>query len=142
METVSPTTRWFERTLNPPRMVTTERDRRILDFAHQHRLISTEHIFTLLGATSQGQVRKVRKRLRLLYDHRFLDLPPLQTLDHRRKGSVPKVYALARNCPPLFIRGTQGDPIGGEWQYPVSGHRSASNSPYLAPVESAIITSG
>ncbi len=95
MEATTPA-RWFERTKNPSRMVLTTRDRQILAFAHEHRLISTTHVCTLLGAATPGQVDKVRKRLRLLFDHGFLDVPRLQVVDHRRTGSVPKVYALSR----------------------------------------------
>ncbi len=98
-------------------MVLTERDRQILRYAHEHRLINTYHVCALLGASSPGQLDKVRKRLRLLFDHRFLDVPFLQVLDHQRKGSVPKVYALARKGAAEIKRpwGGRNDEIGRQF---------------------------
>ncbi len=77
-------------------MVLTERDQQILRYAYEHRLINSKHICQLLGAGTPGAVRKIGKRLRLLFDHRYLDVPLLQRADHRRRGSVPKVYAITK----------------------------------------------
>lgn len=87
---------WFKRKTDPRRIIPTKRDLQILRYAYEHRLISTSHFYTLFASETPSQQRKIRERLRLLYDHRFLDAPHLQRADHRSTGSVPKVYSLTR----------------------------------------------
>lgn len=72
----------FRRVKNPPHMVLTERDKKILHAVHDYRMLTREQVERLLFAPQAGQnhftkTSKVRQRLKLLYQNKYLDRVPL-----------------------------------------------------------------
>ena len=68
----------FERVKDPPSMVLTERDRGIVLAVHEHRFLTRPQIEALLFQPEGGQDHPTktsicRKRLKLLYQHGYLD---------------------------------------------------------------------
>lgn len=70
----------------------TERDLRIIRAVYTHRLLTSEHIVTLLN---EGSRQNVLRRLQLLFHNRYLDRPLIQVADfYREPRAMPMVYAL------------------------------------------------
>lgn len=74
----------YQRVKHPPIMVLTNRDRDILRQVYHFRLMTREQIEHLLFAPSRGQdhltkTSKVRQRLKLLYQHGYLERIPFPT---------------------------------------------------------------
>jgi Replication-relaxation len=72
----------YQRASDPPRMVLTPRDREILRQVYLFRLLTREQIERLLFPPENGQdhftkTSKVRKRLKLLYHHGYLERMPV-----------------------------------------------------------------
>lgn len=72
----------FGRVQPPPRMVLTDRDRKILHAVHRYRLLLREQVEQLLFQPENGQdhftkTSRVRLRLKLLYQNRYLERVPL-----------------------------------------------------------------
>lgn len=72
----------FERVENPPRMVLTPRDRKILLYVYLFRMLTREQIERLLFQPENGQdhftkTSKVILRLKLLFQHGYLERIPL-----------------------------------------------------------------
>lgn len=72
----------FERVKQPPRMVLTPRDRKILRYVQLFRMLTREQVERLLFAPEQGRdhftkTSKARERLKLLYHHGYLERIPL-----------------------------------------------------------------
>jgi len=69
----------FERVKHPPPMVVTGRDREILRQVHAFRLMTREQIERLIfscGIERPTRTSQVRKRLKLLYHHKYLERIP------------------------------------------------------------------
>ena len=69
----------------------TERDAQILKALHRYRFLTTDHIQTLTGTESRWGMNK---RLRLLYDHKYIDRPKAQAAIFSYAAKRPTVYAL------------------------------------------------
>ena len=68
----------------------TPRDFRIIHYVFKYRLLNSRQIITLAGGSQQNLLR----RLKLLYNNRYLDRPLAQLDYYRAGGSHPMVYAL------------------------------------------------
>lgn len=71
----------YQRVANPPRMVLTNRDKEIIRQVYLYRLMTREQIEQLLFSPEKGQdhptkTTKARQRLRLLYQHGYLERIP------------------------------------------------------------------
>jgi len=69
----------------------TERDREILLALHRYRFLTTDHLMTLTGTISRWGMNA---RLRLLYDHKYVDRPKAQYAIFAYADKRPIVYAL------------------------------------------------
>lgn len=74
----------FERVASPPKMILTSRDLEILKAVCEYRLLTREQVETLLFRPERGQDHATktsiaRKRLRLLFQHGYLDRIPMPT---------------------------------------------------------------
>lgn len=88
-ETIPPITKKsrlprYQRVKRPPMMVLTQRDQEVLRQVYLFRMMTREQIERLLFAPSQGQdhltkTSKVRQRLKLLYQHGYLERIPFPT---------------------------------------------------------------
>lgn len=72
----------FRRVSAPPGMVLTDRDREILRQVYQYRMMTREHVEHLLFSPENGQdhftrTSKVRERLKLLFQHAYLERIPV-----------------------------------------------------------------
>jgi len=90
----------FRRVPEPPRMVMTERDKRILHAVHEYRMLTREQIERLLFAPEFGQdhftkTSKVRHRLKVLYQNKYLERVPLPV--GNATWAWQPVYRLARS---------------------------------------------
>jgi protein involved in plasmid replication-relaxation len=81
----------------------TARDLEIIRAVHKYRLLTSEHIVTLLGS---GSKQNILRRLGLLFHHRYLDRPLIQIADFQNtlRGS-PMVYALGNKGSELVAEG-------------------------------------
>lgn len=89
----------YQRVKRPPAMVLTQRDREILRQVYAFRLMTREQIEELLFRPERGQdhmtkTSKVRQRLKLLYQHGYLERIPLPT--GPGQWAWRPVYRLAR----------------------------------------------
>lgn len=69
----------------------TDRDAIILKALHRYRFLTTDHLQTLTGTDSRWGMNK---RLRLLYDHKYIDRPKAQAAIFSHADKRPTVYAL------------------------------------------------
>lgn len=69
----------------------TERDQQVLLALHKYRFLTTDHLQTLTGTTSRWGMNA---RLRLLYDHKYIDRPKAQAAIFAYADKRPLVYAL------------------------------------------------
>lgn len=69
----------------------TQRDRDIMLALHRYRFLTTDHIMTLTGTQSRWAMNA---RLRLLYDHKYIDRPKAQYAIFAYADKRPIVYAL------------------------------------------------
>jgi hypothetical protein len=75
---------------NPRPLQLQERDIEILDLCYQHRFLSSDQIYALVG----GSPHRLKQRLQLLWLHRFLDRPPDQQILQVREKLHYLIYAL------------------------------------------------
>lgn len=84
--------RWKRDRSAPQNLVLTDRDRAIFGHVWRHRLLSSEHLVALLPSYSK---QHTIRRLRSLFDARFVDKPRVQYQGvGKAEGSEPDVYAL------------------------------------------------
>src|SRR5260370_13016374 len=69
-----------------------ERDVSLLGHIAQHRFLSSDHLIALDGGSPQN----VRRCLRALFDHGFVDRPTAQLARLSSDGPSPFVYAVTR----------------------------------------------
>ncbi|MEP3422885.1 MAG: replication-relaxation family protein [Erythrobacter sp.] len=69
----------------------TQRDAKILLALHTYRFLTTDHIMALTGSESRWGINK---RLRLLYDHKYIDRPQAQRALFQYADKRPTIYAL------------------------------------------------
>jgi len=69
----------------------TDRDAGILKALHKYRFLTTDHLQTLTQTESRWGMNK---RLRLLYDHKYIDRPKAQSAIFSHADKRPIVYAL------------------------------------------------
>ena len=69
----------------------TERDAEVLKALHKYRFLTTDHLQTLTETKSRWGMNK---RLRLLYDHKYVDRPKAQKAIFSHAEKRPTVYAL------------------------------------------------
>jgi hypothetical protein len=98
----------FRRVKRPPQMVLTMRDREILCQVYAYRLMTREQIERLLFAPENGQdhftkTSKVRRRLKLLYQHGYLERIPAPV--GRGAWAWRPVYRLDRKGAELVASG-------------------------------------
>lgn len=72
-------------------MALTERDAAILLALHKYRFLTTDHLMLLTDTKSRWGMNK---RLRLLYDHKYIDRPKAQRAIFSHADKRPTVYAL------------------------------------------------
>lgn len=89
----------FRRVKEPPPMVMTERDKKILHAVHEYRMLTREQVERLLFAPEGGQdhftkTSKARHRLKVLYQNKFLERVPLPV--NTARWAWQPVYRLAR----------------------------------------------
>lgn len=86
----------FERADAPAPFTLTQRDMAIVAAVARFRFLSSEQIARLVGGSHQ----QILRRLRLLFDHGYLDRPEAQKVQLAYvidSGNRPVVYGLARN---------------------------------------------
>ena len=77
-----------------PTIRPTDRDRKILRYVWQYRLLDSRQIAALV----EGSEKKVAERLQKLWQNRYLDRPPVQRSEiYFVKGTPSMVYALGRS---------------------------------------------
>ena len=69
----------------------TTRDAEILLALHKYRFLTTDHLMQLTSTQSRWGMNK---RLRLLYDHKYIDRPQAQRAIFSHADKRPTVYAL------------------------------------------------
>lgn len=69
----------------------TERDQAIIIALHKHRFLTTGHLQVLTHTKSRWGMNK---RLRLLYDHKYIDRPKAQAALFSHADKRPVIYAL------------------------------------------------
>ena len=69
----------------------TQRDKVILLSLYKYRFLSTDHLQALTGTKGRGSMNK---RLRLLYDHKYIDKPKAQRALFSHAEKRPTIYAL------------------------------------------------
>lgn len=69
----------------------TERDKNILQALHRYRFLTTEHLQTFTQTESRWAMNA---RLRLLYDHKYIDRPKAQKTLYSHAQKRPVIYAL------------------------------------------------
>lgn len=69
----------------------TERDIEIIRALHAHRFLTTQHLQTLTNTKSRWAINA---RLRLLYDHKYIDRPYAQKALYSHADKRPVIYAL------------------------------------------------
>lgn len=74
-----------------PPIQLTDRDRDIITALHKYRFLTTDHLQTLTGTQSRWGMNA---RLRLLYDHKYIDRPKAQFAIFSHADKRPVVYAL------------------------------------------------
>ncbi len=95
----------------PAAMRITARDLAIIAWVGRYRMLSAAHIAALDGGSRQ----QVTRRLRLLYDHGYLDRPGAQLAMLLREGNAPLVHALAQKGARLLAEQHGTDPGRLEW---------------------------
>jgi len=86
------TSRLKRKTAQPIKL--TDRDAEILKALHKYRFLTTDHLQTLTQTQSRWGMNK---RLRLLYDHKYIDRPKGQSAIFSHAEKRPVVYALGNN---------------------------------------------
>jgi len=69
----------------------TARDIEIIRALHRHRFLTTDHLQKLTGTESRWAMNA---RLRLLYDHKYIDRPQAQKSLYSHSDKRPVIYAL------------------------------------------------
>jgi len=77
----------------------TERDREIILALHKYRFLTTDHLQTLTGTKSRWGMNA---RLRLLYDHKYVDRPQAQYALFSHADKRPLIYALGNKSASLL----------------------------------------
>ena len=89
----------------PPPFQLTERDVEIVRLVARHRFLNSRHIWRLVG----GSAKNINNRLKMLFEHRVLDRPPIQFDTYRLGGGTsPLVYALADKGAQLLLGSAEG----------------------------------
>lgn len=83
----------FSRSANAKNIRITERDLHIIRHVFRYRLLNSKQIATL----TEGSHQNLLRRLKLLYNNRYLDRPISQIDYYRAGGSHPIVYALGNH---------------------------------------------
>ena len=98
-------------------MQLTPRDREIIRLIHRHRFLRSTWIVALIGHSKQ----QVLRRLKLLFQHGYLERPRAQLEYYERGGSRPIVYGLSNKGGKLLqsilgggITWSEGDGAVGE----------------------------
>jgi hypothetical protein len=87
-----PRVKRFHRTEAPAPFQLTERDLKLLAHVARHRFLSSAHLCSLDGGSSQNVLRC----LRVLFDHEYLDRPAAQRVGLSEDGPRPFVYGLGK----------------------------------------------
>src|SRR5271168_1451737 len=82
----------FYRTEAPRPIMLTRRDITLLAHVAKHRMLSSDQLAVLDGGSAQN----MRRCLRALFDHGYLDRPAAQVNQAGIIGPQPMVYALTR----------------------------------------------
>ncbi len=85
-------------------MQLTERDRAIIQWVREHRLLRSSHLVSLAGGSQQ----QVLRRLQLLYHHGFLERPRTQIEFYYQGGSRSIVYGLGKEGASLLNQTARG----------------------------------
>jgi Replication-relaxation len=94
VDAAAPTTRQkrFYRSADPRPMKLTTRDINLLAHVAKHRMLSSDQLAMLDGGSAQN----MRRCLRALFDHGYLDRPGAQLAQATITGPQPMVYGLTR----------------------------------------------
>ncbi len=95
----------FNRAAAVAPMQLTERDRGIIKWVREHRLLRSSHIVSL----ADGSPQQVLRRLQLLYHHGFLERPRTQIEYYHQGGSRSVVYGLGKEGASVLNRKAGGD---------------------------------
>lgn len=79
----------------------TDRDKDIILALHKYRFLTTQHLQALTGTESRWAMNR---RLRLLYDHKYVDRPQAQKALYSHADKRPVIYALG-NKGTEFVKG-------------------------------------
>lgn len=92
----------------------TERDIDIIARVARHRFLRSDHVAALVGGSQQ----RILRRLRLLFDHGYLDRPTAQLTYQHIEGNRPMAYGLGnRGAKALKAeRGLPYDTINWTWK--------------------------
>jgi hypothetical protein len=90
----------------------TKDDIALINYVGKHRFRRTSDILRHL---SHRSAKHLRQRLRLLYDHGYLDLPKAQLNDHTTTGKPEKIYALGNNGAALIAERSGVEPVKSNW---------------------------
>jgi DNA-binding Lrp family transcriptional regulator len=92
----------------------TERDIDIIAYVARHRFLRSDHVAALVGGSQQ----RILRRLRLLFDHGYLDRPTAQLTYQHMEGNRPMAYGLG-NCGADALKSERGlpyDTINWTWK--------------------------
>lgn len=109
----------YQRAQAPPAMVLTKRDKEIVKAVYTYRLLTRTQVETLLFPPDGGQDHATKtsvcqKRLKLLYQHEFLDRIHLPVVPNQ--GSRPIVYCLAERGAQLVANDLGVDRAAVNWR--------------------------
>jgi len=96
------------------RIVLTERDRDIIIAVHRFRFMNVNQIMKLTDSKNRNSMNR---RLRLLYDNKYLDRVEAQLVMTVGQGSIPMIYALGTEGV-NFLRNNEGInlPMKADWR--------------------------
>jgi len=78
----------------------TERDQEIIMALHKYRFLTTDHLQTLTNTKSRWGMNA---RLRLLYDHKYIDRPKAQFAIFSHAAKRPIIYAIGHKGASLLL---------------------------------------
>jgi len=90
----------------------TNDDQQAISYVANYRFRRTSDILRHL---SHRSAKHLRQRLRLLYDHGYLDLPKAQLNDHATSGKLEKIYALGNKGAALIAELSGEEPVKSNW---------------------------
>ena len=98
---------------NAGRLQITDRDISILTYVHKYHFLSSNHIASLAGGSSQ----QIRRRLQLLFHNGYLERPKAQLDYFAQSGTQPMVYGLGTKGAQLISKYNKRAEGARDWSY-------------------------